>query len=151
MTGRRARGFTLIELLAAVFVLAIGLTSVSMLFVAGIISNQKAERTSAAVNAAQRELERLHSAGFSGCIVDAEVFGSDEGYTIITQNTNKTGQIGFSIPNQPLMTGVIDIAYYTGSTGIYPNLKNVTVTVTSTGGGLTAGTTVMNTLIANRP
>lgn len=151
MTGRRARGFTLIELLAAVFVLAIGLTSVSMLFVAGIISNQKAERMSAAVNAAQRELERLHSAGFSGCIVDAEVFGSDEGYTIITQNTNKTGQIGFNIPNEPLMTGVIDIAYYTGSTGIYPNLKNVTVTVTSTGGGLTAGTTVMNTLIANRP
>lgn len=151
MTGRRARGFTLIELLAAVFVLAIGLTSVSMLFVAGIISNEKAERTSVAVNAAQRELERLHSAGFSGCIVDAEVFGSDEGYTIITQHTDKTGQIGFSIPNQPFMTGVIDIAYYAGSTGIYPNLKNVTVTVMSTGGGMTAGTTVMNALIGNRP
>lgn len=151
MTGRRARGFTLIELLAAVFVLAIGLTSVSTLFVAGINSNHKAERLSLAVNAAQRELERLHSAGFSGCIVDAEVFGSDEGYTIITQNSDKTGQVGFSIPDEPLMTGVIDIAYYTGSTGIYPNLKNVTVTVTSTGGGLTAGTTVMNTLIANRP
>jgi prepilin-type N-terminal cleavage/methylation domain-containing protein len=151
MTGRKARGFTLIELLAAVFVLAVGLTSVSTLFVAGIISNHKAERTSAGVNAAQRELERLHSAGFSGCIVDAEVFGSDEGYTIIQQNADKTGQIGFGVPNQPLMTGVIDIAYYTGSTGVYPNLKNVTVTVTWTGGGLTAGNTVLNALIANRP
>jgi len=151
MTGRRARGFTLIEVLAAVFVLAVGLTSVSTLFVAGIISNRKAERMSAGVNAAQRELERLHSAGFSGCIVDAEVFASDEGYTIIQQNPDKTGQIGFSIPDQPLMTGVIDIAYYTGPTGIYPNLKNVTVTVTWTGGGLTAGNTVLNTMIANRP
>jgi len=91
---RRNRGFTLIELMAALFILAVGLTSVSMLFVAGIVSSSKYRRMNTAVEAAQRQMERLRSAGFAGCIVDDEVFSSADGYTIIEENADKTGRIG---------------------------------------------------------
>jgi len=147
----KARGFTLIELLVVVFILAVGLTSVSALFVAGTVSARKAQRISAAVNAAQQQLERLRSSGFSGCIADPEVFKSEAGYTILHQNADMTGQVGFSVPALPNGQGVINIAFYNSGAGIYPNLKDLTVTLTWTGGAGTGGTTRLQTLIANRP
>lgn len=146
----RNRGFSLIELLAVVLILGIGLTSVSMLFVAGIISSTKSRRISIASHAAQKEVERLRSAGFSGCIVDPDVF-APPGYTIIEQQPDKTGQIGFTVPELPSGQGIIDIRTYQSASGYYPNLKNVTVTVTWEGGAATAGRTAFRTLIANRP
>ncbi|MFB3880220.1 MAG: prepilin-type N-terminal cleavage/methylation domain-containing protein [Armatimonadota bacterium] len=152
MRQRRTRaGFTLVELLAVIFILAVGLTSVSALFIAGLVSSRKAERLSAATNAVRQEVERLRSAGFSGCVVDPDIFQSADGYTINQQNSDGTGQIGFSVPELPGGTGTIDIAYYTGAAGVYPNLKDVTITVSWTGGRPTGGTTVFEELIANRP
>ncbi len=149
--ARRANGFTLIELMAVVFILAVGLTSVSALFIAGIVSGRKAERLSAATNAVQQQAERLRSAGFSGCVVDPEIFRTADGYTIIQQNADGTGRIGFAVPELPNGQGTIDIAFYDAGTGVYPNLKDITLTVTWTGGGPTGGTTVFQTLVANRP
>jgi prepilin-type N-terminal cleavage/methylation domain-containing protein len=152
MKQRRTRlGFTLVELLAVVFILAVGLTSVSALFLAGLVSGRKAERLSSATNAVRQEVERLRSAGFSGCVVDPDIFRSADGYTINQQNSDGTGQLDFAVPELPGGTGTIDIAFYTGATGIYPNLKDITITVTWTGGKPTGGTTVFEALIANKP
>ena len=147
----KARGFSLIELLVVIFILAVGLTSVSALFVAGTISTRKAQRISAGTNAALQQLERLRSAGFAGCIADPEVFTPENGYTILEQNEDMTGQVGFAVPDLPNGQGVIDIAYYASGTGTYPNLKDVTITVTWTGGAGTGGTTRLQSLISNRP
>ncbi len=146
-----ARGFTLVEMLVVTFILAVGLTSVSGLFVAGLVSSRQAQRMSAAADEAQRQLERVRSAGFSGCVADPDIFTSQAGYTILHANSDLTGSIGFPVPNLPSGTGRIDIAYYNGGAGIYPNLKNVTITITWTGGRPTGGQTVLHTLIANRP
>ena len=148
---RRVSGFTLIEVMAVVFILGVGLTSVSALFVAGLISGRKAERVNAATNAVQQQVERLHSAGFSGCIADADVFTTAEGYTILENHGDGTGIIGFTVPELPNGSGVIEIEYYDTGTGVYPNLKDIIITVNWTGGKPTGGTTVFETLIANRP
>lgn len=144
-------GFSLIELLVVVFILAVGLTAVSGLFVAGTISTRKAQRISTGLNAAQQQVERLRSAGFSGCLADPDIFTSADGYTILEQDTDMTGQIGFPVTSLPDGQGVIDIAFYDSGSGQYPNLKDITVTVTWTGGGPTGGTMQLQTLIANRP
>jgi len=149
--SRRVRGFSLIELLAVVLLLGIGLASVSLLFTAGVISSTKSRRLNSAVQAAQREMERIRSAGFSGCIVDSEVFTSEAGYTILEQQADKTGRIGFSVASLPDGQGEIEIRSYDSGAGYYPNLKDITITVTWTGGGVTAGRTVLHTLVANRP
>ena len=151
MKTRRARGFTLIEMMVVVFILAVGLTSVSALFIAGLVSGRKAERINAATNAVQQQLERLRSAGFSGCSVDPDIFQSADGYSIVQQNDDGTGQIGFTVPELPNGQGTIDIAYYDTGSGAYPNLKDITITVAWTGGKPTGGSTVFQTLIANRP
>ena len=148
---RRARGFTLIEMLVVVFILAVGLTSVSALFIAGLVSGRKAERISAATNVVQQQLERLRSAGFSGCVTDPEIFTTANGYTILQQNDDGTGRIGFDVLELPNGQGTIDIAFYDGGSGAYPNLKDITITVTWTGGKPTGGTTVFQTFIGNRP
>jgi prepilin-type N-terminal cleavage/methylation domain-containing protein len=150
--SRKSRGFTLIELVVVIFLLSLGLCAVAGLFVAGTISSAKGRRMNTARQAAQRQLERLRSAGFAGCIVDSEIFTSAEGYTIVHQNADKTGRIGFTVPALPPgATGTIDIAYYSGATGSYPNLKDVTVTVSWPGGGVTGGKVVLHTFVANRP
>ncbi|GEM_PF-1033223 len=148
---RRSSGLSLIETLTAVFVLGVGLTSVSALFIAGVISNTKAERTSLALNAAHQQMERLRSTGFSGAVADPEIWKASDGYTILQQNPDMTGQIGFGVPELPGAEGVIDIAYYVSASGYYPNLKQTTVTVTWAGGGVTGGQAVLQTLLANRP
>ncbi len=147
----RAKGFTLIELLAVVFILAVGLTCVSALFIAGLVSGRKAERLSAATNAVVRQIERLRSTGFAGCVVDPDIFKPTNGYTINQQNDDGTGQIGFVVPELPNGQGTIEIAFYDAGTGVYPNLKDITVTVTWTGGRPMGGTTVLHALIGNRP
>ena len=148
---RRTRGFSLIELMVVVVILGIGLTSVSMLFATGIISNTKAERINIATHAAQKQVERLRSAGFNGCVADPEVFAAEDGYTILEQQPNLTGVIGFAVPELPSAQGTIEIRLYQAATGYYPNLKTCTATVTYPGGGPTGGTVTLQTLIANRP
>ncbi|MBN1459138.1 MAG: prepilin-type N-terminal cleavage/methylation domain-containing protein [Armatimonadetes bacterium] len=151
ITRRQSGGFTLIEVMAVVFILAVGLTAVSGLFITGLVSSRKAERLNAATNAVQQQMERLRSAGFSGCSVDPDIFSSDEGYSIVQQNDDGTGQIGFAVPELPGGTGTIDIAFFDPGSGSYPNLKDITITVSWTGGKPTGGTTVFQTLVANRP
>jgi len=148
---RRSGGFSLIELMVVIVLLGIGLVGVSAMFVSGVISDTKAERIARATNAAQRELERLRSAGFSGSIVDASVFPSSSGYTIVHQNADQTGTVSFPISGLPNGTGTITIAYYTGSNGVWPNLKQVSVTATWAGARRTQGSVAMITYIGNRP
>jgi hypothetical protein len=137
--------------MVVIFILAVGLTSVSALFIAGLVSTRKAQHINAALNAAQQEMEKLQSSGFSGCVADPEIFTPARGYTIIQQYADMTGSIGFTPADLPSGQGVIDIAFYDSGSGVYPNLKDLTVTVTWTGAGLTGGTTVLHALIANRP
>jgi prepilin-type N-terminal cleavage/methylation domain-containing protein len=151
MNKRSERGFSLIELMVVIFILAVGLTSVASLFIVGLVSSRQAERMSAAMYEAQRQMERMRSVGFANCVVDADVFTEAAGYSIIQENSDKTGQVGFEVPGLPNGEGTIDIAYYDSGAGIYPNLKDVTVTITWTGGRPTGGQTVMHSLIANRP
>jgi prepilin-type N-terminal cleavage/methylation domain-containing protein len=151
ITKHGTRGFTLIEVMAVVFILAVGLTAVSALFIAGLVSSRKAERLNAGTHAVQQQIERIRSAGFAGCSVDPDIFSSDEGYSIIEQHEDLTGQIGFSVPDLPDGIGTIDIAFYNPGSGAYPNLKDITITVSWMGGKPTRGTTVFRTLIANRP
>lgn len=151
ITRRQSGGFTLIEVMAVVFILAVGLTAVSGLFITGLVSTRKAERLNAATNAVQQQMERLRSAGFSACSVDHEIFTATDGYSILLQNLDGTGRLGFAVPDLPGATGTIDIAFYDPGSGCYPNLKDITVTVSWTGGKPTGGTTVMQTFLANRP
>ena len=148
-TGRR--GFSLIELLATVMILSLGLVSVSTLFIGGTISTAKAKRISAATNRAQQEMERLRSAGFSGCIVDTDVFPAASGYTIVQQNDDLTGRVAFTPSGLPSATGYIDIGFYDSGAGIYPNLKTVVITVTWSGGKPAQGQVKLQTYIANHP
>jgi prepilin-type N-terminal cleavage/methylation domain-containing protein len=149
--SRRSAGLSLIELMIVIVLLGIGLVGVSTMFVSGVISDTKAERIARATNAAQRELERLRSAGYSGCQIDATVFPSADGYTIVLQNPNLTGTVQFPIAGLPGGTGTIQIAYYSDATGTWPNLKQVTVTATWGGARRTQGSVEMSTLIGNRP
>jgi prepilin-type N-terminal cleavage/methylation domain-containing protein len=149
---RRARGFSLIELLVVIVILGIGLTAIGALFIAGTISAAKSRRINTARNLAQKELERLRSAGFAGCIVDPDIFTAAEGYTIIQQHSDGTGSIGFPTAGLPPGSqGSITIAFYQSGAGYYPNLKDISVAVTWPGGGVTAGEVALHTLIANTP
>jgi prepilin-type N-terminal cleavage/methylation domain-containing protein len=150
-TQRRRQGFSLIELLVVVFMLAVGLTSVSTLFVAGIVSSRKAERMSAAVNATRKEMERMRSSGFAGCTVNSAIFPPEKGYDIIAENVDGTGQVGFSVPGLPSGEGTIDVTYYDSGAGIYPNLKDIAVQVRWQGGTPMEGTFTLHTLVANHP
>src|SRR4030065_1282086 len=82
-----------------------------------------------ATNSVEQQLERLRSAGFSGCSVDPEIFQSADGYAIVQQNDDGTGRVGFTVPELPNGQGTIDIAYYDTGSGTYPNLKDITITV----------------------
>jgi prepilin-type N-terminal cleavage/methylation domain-containing protein len=147
---RSASGFSLIELIVVITLLGIGLVAVSGMFVSGVISDTKAERIARATNAAQRELERLRSAGFSGCIVHTDVFPTTS-YTIVEQYSDLTGRVRFPVSGLPSGTGTVQIGYYTSAIGTWPNLKQIAVTVSWSGARRTQGSVRMVTLIGNRP
>jgi len=150
MINRRS-GFTLIELLVTTVLLALGLIALSTLFVAGIVSDIKAERIQMATNRARKELERMRSAGYSGALIDATVFKPADGYTITESHTDLTGVVSFTEPSLPSGAGTVEIRYYNPGTGIYANLKRVSVALSWGGGRRTQGSVYATTLIANRP
>lgn len=151
MGTKKRQGFTLIELLAVVFILAVGLASISALFVAGIVSSKKAQRMSIAANVSRKQMERIRGGGYASCIIDADVFTEADGYTITQDNGDGTGEVSFVVPQLPSGAGTVEIAYYNSGAGIYPNLKDVSVTVTWAGGTPMQGTTVLHTYVANHP
>jgi prepilin-type N-terminal cleavage/methylation domain-containing protein len=150
MVNRRS-GFTLIELLVTVVLLSVGLVALSSLFVVGIISDMKAERVQIATNRVRQELERMRSAGYSGALIDPEVFKPADGYTITESHADLTGIASFSEPLLPDSAGAVEIRYYDSGAGIYPNLKSVSVSLSWRGGRRTQGAVCASTLLANRP
>jgi prepilin-type N-terminal cleavage/methylation domain-containing protein len=148
---RRHAGFSLIELIVVIFILAVGLTSVASLFIAGIVSSRQAQRMSAATYEAQRQMERLRSIGFNNCLVDPDIFTTAQGYEIAEVHADKTGTMNFPVPQLPEGRGELEIEYYDSGAGIYANLKTITITITWTGGRPTGGQTVLTSFIANRP
>jgi prepilin-type N-terminal cleavage/methylation domain-containing protein len=144
-------GFTLIELLVTTVLLALGLVALSSLFVAGIVSDMKAERIQIATNRMRQELERMRSAGYSGALIDATVFKPGDGYAITESHTDLTGVASFTEPSLPSGTGTVEIRFYNPGTGIYPNLKRVSVQLSWGGGRRTQGSVYACTLLANRP
>ena len=151
MSKRYQSGFSLIELIVVIFILAVGLCSVASLFIAGMVSSRQAQRMSAATYEAQRQLERMRSAGFNGCLVDSDIFTTAEGYTIVEVQPDKTGILSFPVPQLPEGQGLAEIRYYDPGTGAYPNLKVITITISWVGGRPTSGQTVLTSFIANRP
>jgi type II secretory pathway pseudopilin PulG len=151
MRTRRRSGFTLIELLVTIVILMVGLVALSTLFVAGIVSDLKAERIQVATNRVRQELERMRSAGYSGALIDADVFKPGDGYTIVEQHPDCTGRVSFADPRLPSSSGTLEIRFYDSGAGVYPNLKRVSVSLAWGGGKRTQGTVYANTLIANRP
>jgi len=149
--SRTPSGFTLIELLVTIVLLAIGLVALSSLFVAGIISDMKAERIQVASNRVRQELERLRSAGYSGALIHTDIFKPLDGYSITQQSADLTGTVSFSEPALPDGAGTVDIHYYDSGAGIYPNLKTISVAMSWGGGRRTQGTVRATTLLANRP
>ena len=147
----RRSGFTLIELLVTIVILTIGLVALSTLFVAGIISDMKAERTSVATNRVRQELERTRSAGYSGALIHTDVFDPADGYTITESHPDLTGTVSFTEPALPASSGEVEIRYYDSGAGIYPNLKRVSVSLSWGGGRRTQGAVYASALLANRP
>ena len=148
---RRVGGFSLIELLVVIVILAVGLVSISTLFVGALVSDVKAERIAFANHRAKKEMERLKGATYSNAVVDASVFPTSRGYTILETGPSGTGVVGFSVPELPGATGRINIGYYDGGAGIYPNLKQVRVSLSWMGGRQTRGSVVLLSYLGNRP
>jgi prepilin-type N-terminal cleavage/methylation domain-containing protein len=147
----RQRGFSLIELLTVIAILAVGLSAIAVLFTGAIVSNIKSRRLNTASERAQQEMEKLRSADFASAVVDAEVFPSSKGYSILEQNANGTGRVGFAVSELPAGQGTIDIRHYVGPAGSYPNLKVVTVDINWSGGSTTPGTVCLQSMLANHP
>jgi prepilin-type N-terminal cleavage/methylation domain-containing protein len=148
---RRRAGFSLIELIVVIFILAVGLTSVASLFIAGVVSSRQAERISAATYEAQHQMEKARALGFGNCRVDPDIFPTTDGYEIAVMNADQTGSLDFSVPQLPDGHGTLSIEYYDPGTGPYANLKVITVTVIWSGADPTSGETVLTSYLANRP
>ena len=147
----RRSGFSLIELLVVIVIISLGLVSISTMFVGAIISDMKAERISYANDRAIKEMERLRGATFSNAVVDTTVFRPADGYTILSQGANGSGVVAFAVPELPQATGRVAITYYNPGTGIYPNLKQIAVSLSWLGGKSARGSVVLTTFIGNRP
>jgi prepilin-type N-terminal cleavage/methylation domain-containing protein len=147
----RRRGFSLIEILVTTVVLAIGVVAASGLAITGISSARKAKNLQIATHCAQQQVERIVNAGFNAARVDAAYFPSP--YTILQQNADGTGRIGFPVPELPRATGAIELAAYAGPTGTYPTnyLKSIQVTVAWHGSRHVSGTVTATGLIALHP
>jgi hypothetical protein len=140
-----------LELLVVVVLLGLGLVGLSGIFVSALVSDMKGERLAAATFRAQHELERVKGAQFSNAMVDSAIFPSSEGYTIVEQHSDNTGAVSFSVPELPGGTGTITISYYQSPVGIYPNLKDIRVRLTWSGGRQTQGRVALAALLGNRP
>lgn len=150
--ARHKGGFTLIELLVTITLLSLGLLSLSSLFVSAIVSDTKTRYIQLASDRVQREMERLRSVDFNSVVVtNTGLFAADQGYTKLSQDALLMGVVAFSDDSLPHAVGRITLAYYNPGTGIYPSLKQVTVTLSWQGARLARGSVTEVILLANRP
>jgi len=67
---RLNQGFTLLEVLIALIILTAGVVVIIGLFSSGLVSSVDAERTTVAMNLAQRKMERIRNSDFDTGIVN---------------------------------------------------------------------------------
>lgn len=154
--GRASRiqsGMTIIEVLLATVILGIGLIGVGSMVTYGVISHQKSQNYTVASARATEELERIREATYTGAVIEATLFPSSAGYTIV----NST-QVSFPISDLTGGVGLITLAddseatATNPSTGLpYSNLKRATVAIGWSGSRYLRGAYTATTLIANRP
>lgn len=148
----RQAGFTLIELLVTVVLLSLALVSLSSLFVSAVTSDTKARYLQIAADRVQREVERLRSVNFNSITAtNTALFDPAKGYTLLSADARQMGTLSFTDASLPGATGQITIAYYDPGTGIYPSLKQITVTLSWSGARLARGSVTNVLLVANRP
>jgi len=150
--SHRQAGFTLIELMVTITLLSLALVSLSSLFVSGIVSDTKARNLQRASDRVQREVERLRSVGFNSIYVtNGTLFESSRGYQVLSSDALLMGTLSFTEASLPNATGRITIAYYNPGSGIYPSLKQITVTISWLGPRLARGSVSNVVMVANRP
>jgi prepilin-type N-terminal cleavage/methylation domain-containing protein len=144
MSGRfpRRRGLTLIELLVTISIVAIGLLSLSTLFIAALQTNAQAYHITAASQAAQLIMERARTMDYDDVSTSHACFTSGNAAAVNDADFEAVAS------NLPSWQRNVSIAPYPD--GSSTNLKQVTVEIVWGGSNVARGRLQMTTLVAHR-
>ena len=127
---RGAHGFSLIELLVTIVILSIGLFGVASMFLYGMTSQQYAQYSVIATDAADQKLEQMRSAGYNS--ITADNFPSP-----------------FPVEGLPQGEGIVSWEPYPDAGSV--NQYKISVEVSWGGGRRVGGRVLHETVVSNRP